>query len=91
MTTKTEKAYLSRIAELPCAACGSHGVQIHHIREGQGVGQRAGNGLVIPLCPECHLGDFSIHKSRQQFTNIYGSELDLLNETILGAFGEKGG
>ena len=83
---KAEKTYLNRVAELPCAACGDTPIQIHHIREGQGMGQRAGNGMVIPLCPECHLGDFSIHSSREQFTGIYGSELQLLNETILKAF-----
>ena len=33
MTTKAEKRYLDRVAELPCVVCGAHGVHIHHARE----------------------------------------------------------
>tara|TARA_R110000850_G_C9996087_1_gene467959 strand:+ start:10560 stop:10781 length:222 start_codon:yes stop_codon:yes gene_type:complete len=69
---------MEKVAELNCVTCGAVGVHVHHIRE-----ERIKNDfLTIPLCPECHLGDFSIHKTPRQFTNIYGGELDLLATTI---------
>jgi hypothetical protein len=72
------KRHMSRVAGLPCIACGNHGVHVHHIRA-----ERIKNDfLVIPLCPDCHTGDFSIHKSKRQFEGIYGSELELLAKTI---------
>ena len=72
------KRHMGRVAELPCIACGNHGVHVHHIR----TERIKDDFLTIPLCPECHLGVFSIHKSKEQFTNIYGSELHLLAETL---------
>lgn len=80
--TRVEKAYMNLVADLPCAACGNWPVQLHHIRKDQGAGQRAGNFSVIPLCPECHTGGFSIHASRRSFQNTYSSEDKLLDETI---------
>lgn len=41
MTTKAERDHLDQVAGLPCACCGAHGVQVHHLREGQGMSQRA--------------------------------------------------
>jgi len=79
--TKAEKAYMGRVAELGCIVCSSPAC-VHHIREGQGMGQRASNFLTIPLCFEHHQGSLSIHGSPRQFKNIYGSELDLLAQTI---------
>ena len=87
MKTRTEKEYMDRVAQLTCAACGEHGVQIHHIRNGT-MGKRSGNALVIPLCPECHTGGFSIHMTPKEFQGLYGSELEMLNETILMVFDE---
>lgn len=81
MSTKAEKKHMSRVAELGCIVCSSP-AQVHHIREGQGMSQRASNWLVIPLCPEHHTGVLSVHKTAKQFANIYGSELDLLALTI---------
>jgi len=73
-----ERRHMGRVAELSCIACGAHGVHVHHIRE-----ERLKDSfLTIPLCPECHLGAFSIHKSKYQFENIYGCELKLLAKTI---------
>ena len=79
--TAQEKRHLGRVAELGCIVCDSP-ANIHHIREGQGVGMRASHYLTIPLCREHHQGEFSIHNSRREFQNIYGSELDLLAQTI---------
>lgn len=79
--TAAEKRYMGKVAELGCLVCDSP-ASVHHIREGQGMSERASNYLTIPLCKECHQGDFSIHNSKRQFTSIHGSELELLAETI---------
>ena len=79
--TAAESRYADKVASLGCLIC-DQPANIHHIREGQGAGQRAGNCLIIPLCKEHHQGSFSIHGSRRQFIDIYGNELSMLNETI---------
>ena len=81
MASIAEKKHMSRVASLGCLIC-HQPAQIHHIREGQGMSQRASNWLVIPLCPDHHTGHLSIHGSKKQFEAIYGNELDLLAETI---------
>ena len=88
--TKREKAYMDRVASLGCVVCrnlghGATPAQIHHIRAGQGLSQRAPNTLVIPLCPSHHTDGgkgVAIHSGQQAFEAIYGSELDLLAQTI---------
>jgi len=79
--TAAESRYADKVQSLGCLIC-DQPANIHHIREGQGVGQRAGNCLIIPLCQQHHQGSFSIHGSRRQFIDIYGNELSMLNETI---------
>ena len=78
MTTKAEKRYLDRVAELPCVVCGAHGVHIHHAREGQGMGQRAQNWLAIALCPSCHAGPRGIHGDKSVLRQ---EKLDEINAT----------
>lgn len=88
--TRAEKIYLDRVSSLGCIVCRDHeGADtpacIHHIREGQGMGQRAKNWLAIPLCPQHHqTGGVGVafHASPQAFQALYGSELDLLARTI---------
>jgi hypothetical protein len=77
MSSAAAKRWMSRVAELGCLVCDSP-ANIHHIR----TERIKSDFLVIPLCREHHQGDFSIHMSKEQFTNIYGSELHLLAETI---------
>ena len=73
-----EKRHMGKVAALGCLIHPGTPAQVHHIRA-----ERIKNDfLTIPLCPECHLGDFSIHKSKREFENIHGSELHLLAETI---------
>ena len=81
-TTK-EKRHMKRVAELGCILpdCSSPAC-VHHIREEQGTSMRASHYLTIPLCKDHHQGDFSIHNSKRSFENIYGSELDLLAQTL---------
>ena len=91
---KSEKAYLDAVANLGCIVCRDCGygptpAVIHHIRTGQGMGQRAGNALVIPLCPQHHnMGGkgVAIHAGQKEWENLYGSELELLNRTILNVY-----
>ena len=77
MKNNASRRHLERVSNLGCLICESP-AQVHHIRT-----ERIKNDfLTIPLCREHHLGDFSIHMSKEQFTNIYGSELDLLAQTL---------
>jgi len=78
----TEKQWMNRVAELPCACCGEHGVQLHHIREGQGLSQRASNWLVVPLCPSCHTGPAGVHGDKTMMRIHKLTELDMLADTI---------
>lgn len=82
MTTKAEKRYMDRVAQLDCVLCGDSPVQLHHVREGQGMAQRAQNWLVIPLCPDCHQGTSGIHGNRQRLKFAKVDEMDLLSKTI---------
>ena len=47
--------HMERVAGLPCCVCEHmgrphvYGVQVHHIREGQGAAQRADDMLTIPV------------------------------------------
>lgn len=77
------KNHLGRIAQLPCACCGAHGVHVHHIREGQGMAQRASDFLTIPLCPDCHQGPQGVHGDRSLMRVYKLSELDMLANTIM--------
>ena len=79
----------SRVAELGCILCrhlgyGETPAALHHIREGQGMAQRASDWLVVPLCPEHHQGQSGLHGlGTRGFEARYRlSELDLLAATI---------
>jgi hypothetical protein len=82
MTTKAEKRYLDRVASLPCQCCGAEGVHVHHVREGQGMAQRAQNWLAVALCPACHNGSQGIHGDRRLLKARKLDEMDLLAKTI---------
>jgi len=85
--TKSERLYLGRVARMGCMLCkvlglGDTPAEIHHVREGQGMAQRAQNWLTIPLCPEHHRGKNGIHGDREAFKNARVDEMDLLALTI---------
>ena len=82
MTTKAEKRYLDRVASLQCVLCGAYGVHIHHLREGEGMAQRAQHWLAIALCPDCHTGSAGIHGNRNRLRLQKVDEIDLLARTI---------
>jgi len=73
---------MGRVADLPCVLCGQQGVQVHHIREGQGMAQRASNWLVVPLCPSCHTGPLGVHGDKTMMRINKMTELDMLAKTI---------
>jgi len=76
------KQYLDWVAQQNCVLCGAYGVHCHHIREGQGMAQRASDFLAIPLCPDCHQGPMGIHGDRTMLRIHKMTELDLLAKTI---------
>ncbi|ECK7390654.1 hypothetical protein FRN05_13485 [Salmonella enterica subsp. enterica] len=89
---KAEQEHVSRVAELGCVACyvqagiwGTPG-EIHHTRTNCGMAQRSGWKEVICLCPNHHRnsgnGKIAIHSGKRLFTDVYGSELFLLNLTL---------
>jgi hypothetical protein len=84
------KRWMSLIAQLPCQLCEhigmgpTFGVELHHPREGHGMGQRAEDCTVIALCFEHHRGGTGFHElGKQAFEARYKTnELDLLDATI---------
>ena len=83
------KRHKTRVAALGCILCrhlgyGQTPAQLHHVREGQGMSQRAADTLVIPLCPEHHQGASGLHGlGAREFERRYKTtELDLLAKTI---------
>lgn len=74
------------VASMGCILClhlglGETPANLHHVREGQGMSQRASDWLVIPLCKEHHQGKTGIHGGR--FYHFWKmDEMDLLAMTI---------
>lgn len=85
---KAESDHLGRVAELCCIACQRIGyddtpAEIHHIRTGQGISQRASDYDTIPLCHHHHrTGGYgnAIHAGKAAFESRYGTETELLKE-----------
>lgn len=77
-----DKTHMGRVAELPCACCGDSPVQVHHIREGQGIAQRASNFLTVPLCPDCHTGPYGVHGDKSRMRARKLDEMSMLADTI---------
>ena len=83
MSKRSESAHMGRVAALGCIICGDP-AQVHHMR-----GCKRNNWLTIPLCPEHHVGSFSIHMDRRAFEAVYGDETALLALTIEGLHNEN--
>lgn len=84
-----DPAHLARVRSLPCIACQLNGLiqttptEAHHIRDGVGMGQKAGDHEAIPLCSFHHRTGFSsFHLSPATFKWLYGSERRLLALTL---------
>lgn len=85
--TKAEREHLNRVASIGCIACLNLGItgspaEIHHIKTGLGVGQRASHFDTIPLCFHHHsaMGVDGYHKYPETWQQKHGRELDLLQQ-----------
>lgn len=90
---------MGRVAALGCivgrlgweAECGGRTV-VHHIRDGQGMTDRASDWLTLPLCEEHHdRQPFGVHYQRSFRTRIGMTELDLLAATLRALEVARGG
>lgn len=87
--TKAEKKHMGDVAALGCFICrrlgyGPTPAQVHHLREGQGMGQRGSHVLTIPLC-EVHHANHSkdgIHGGREVWKRMGLDEMDALEDTL---------
>jgi hypothetical protein len=81
------KRYMGRVAKIGCVLCAKLGAgptkaSVHHLREGQGKGERASDFLTIALCYDCHQGPNGFHGNRSLLRIAKVDELDLLALTI---------
>ena len=86
--TKAEKLHMRSVAELGCIICEKMGfpgspAELHHIIGNTGMWKKATNYEVIPLCPHHHRNsEESYHQSPKDFTDKWGSQEELLKETL---------
>ena len=86
--TADERNHMGRVADLPCVLCERLGQEqwsrttVHHVREGQGGGQRADHFLTVALCQDCHQDSrLGMHGDRTLLQIAKCDELDLLADT----------
>lgn len=75
--TTAEKRHHDLIAEMPCIACGRHGVHVHHVHSDGFKRVGKSHWRVVPLCPECHQnGPQAVHKiGHAAFNALWGFNL----------------
>lgn len=81
--TAKEKIYMGKVAELGCCIC-SQAAEIHHQLSGEGMGQRASNYKIMPLCPSHHRNGgykVAIHAGIKAWEELYGSEVEWIQWT----------
>lgn len=86
--TKTEREHIIRVTKLGCIACRKKGhftpqVEIHHVRMGNGMGQRASHFDVLPLCHVHHRTGghrVAFHAGRHTWEAEFGTEAELLEQ-----------
>ena len=83
--TKDEKQWLNKLAESGCCICRKYydvtdapPANLHHLREGVGMGQKSSDFLVIPLCHYHHQGEGGFHTSPKTWIEKYGKESEML-------------
>lgn len=86
-----ERKWLDMVARVPCVLCevlhmGPTPAQVHHVRAGQGMAQRAGHFCTVALCPEHHQGRGGVHGDRSSLAQAKVDELDLLDMTVQRVF-----
>lgn len=90
MATAAERKHMGRVAELGCYLCRELGygptpAQVHHVREGLGMGQRASDWLTVPLCDRHHANSSpdGWHGQRRAWKQAGKDEMDALADTIM--------
>lgn len=85
--SKADQRWLSDVASLGCIACRNAGLgstpsEIHHVRSGQGMAQRAAHTRVLPLCPAHHRAHFEtgFHAAPASWQAEHGTEAELLTQ-----------
>lgn len=82
------KNHMGRVAELPCAVCGSMPVEVHHVLEGRTPGRRSDDWLTIPLCVGCHRDEHNgIHGRRAMWNVMRADEMRCLAQTLEAIYG----
>lgn len=82
------KRHKDKVASLPCQLCKALGqtqetrTEVHHMRTGQGMAQRASDFLAIALCSDCHRGPLGLHGDRSLLRIAKLDEFDLLAMTV---------
>lgn len=82
------REYLALVGSLPCVLCARLGMiqkartECHHLRDGQGMQQRAQDWLAIAACTHCHTGAGGIHGDRTLLRVAKVDEVDLLADTV---------
>jgi hypothetical protein len=87
---KAEGIWMGDVASMGCVVCrnlghGESPAEIHHIRKGQGMSQRASNYEVLPLCPPHHRTGghgVAVHAGQKVWEKVFGTELLLLEQTV---------
>ncbi|MFQ2814705.1 Ref family recombination enhancement nuclease [Aeromonas caviae] len=85
--TKADKQWLDDVSSLGCIACRNAGLgpslaEIHHVRSGSGMAQRAEHTRVLPLCPRHHRACYpaGFHAAPRSWQQEHGSEETLLEQ-----------
>ena len=88
MSTAREKRHMARVGALGCVVCKALDMrqetrtEVHHLREDQGMGQRASNWLTVALCTDHHTGPSGLHGDRTYMRILKWDETDLLSATL---------
>lgn len=83
MIIKAERLHLQKLTDLGCIIC-KMPAEIHHLRNGMGMGQRNNHFNTLPLCPTHHrTGGFGIalHAGQKTWEKNFGTERELLEKT----------
>lgn len=78
---KAEKIHMSKVADLGCLICGNSQVELHHITTRTGMGKKASNFEVLPLCFRHHRGGnrgVALHAGVRTWEENFGTQIDLL-------------
>jgi hypothetical protein len=85
------KRWMGLVARVPCVLCAHMGLgdtpaQVHHMKLGTGMTNKADDALTIALCPEHHTGASGVHQLKDRGLRLRYNvgELDLLAMTIHG-------